>query len=225
MKTDRRKILKPIIITIIITFSIVFIKKVDLNYIKYVLSGYPDTAPLIYIILLIILPIFFFPMPILVLPAGLIFGLINGTFYTLIGTFINSFIMFKLGAYIGKERAVKLINKIKSPKIKASLMTDDQKKIMVIFLILRLIPLVSYNIINYIAGLTNIRLINHLIVTSIGILPGTIAFINVGDKLADISSPKFTISIILLILLILSSMLILRRYIKDEKSNNSNSNI
>ena len=222
MKTDKIKIFKVLIVVGIVLSSIIIIKHIDVHYIRDTLSGYPKLAPAIYVLLFSILPIFLFPVPILVLPAGLVFGLLWGTIYTLIGALINCVIMYKLGNYIGKKQAQYLINKIHSVKIRNSLLTENQKNLSIVFFILRL---VSYNIINYISGLTNISLTHYIIATLIGILPGIIVFINVGDKLTDVKSTSFILSIIILCALILLSLLILRKFVKNEDSNDSNTNL
>ena len=66
----------------------------------------------------------------------------------------------------------------------------------------RLIPAVPYNLINYAFGLTGMRYPAYILASALGIIPGTFAFINIGDKALDMSSPEFWIGIGLLGLLL-----------------------
>lgn len=65
---------------------------------------------------------------------------------------------------------------------------------------------------------TNIPFSKYTIATIIGILPGTVIFLNVGDKILDIGSPEFLISILLLILLTLGSILLGKRVTKSKEN-------
>ena len=66
----------------------------------------------------------------------------------------------------------------------------------------RLIPAVPYNLINYAFGLTGMNYPAYILASALGIIPGTFAFINIGDKAMDIASPSFWIAIGLLVLLL-----------------------
>ena len=94
------------------------------------------------------------------------------------------------------------------------LLTDRQQSVTYIFFILRLVPLVSYNLINYAAGITKIRYGNYMLSTIAGILPGTIVFLNMGDKLLNIRSMEFVISVVLLLALTVISIVGLKWYLK-----------
>lgn len=49
-----------------------------------------------------------------------------------------------------------------------------------VVLLLRLSPLVPFNVQNYLFGVTNVRFVHYLIATAIGILPGAALFISIG---------------------------------------------
>lgn len=87
-------------------------------------------------------------------------------------------------------------------------MESSSRDSFLIVFICRLIPAMPYNVINYASGLAEIGFTQYTIATFIGILPGTVIFLNVGDKILDIKSPEFIISIILVILLTVGSILL-----------------
>ena len=57
----------------------------------------------------------------------------------------------------------------------------------------------------------------YLIFSAIGIIPGTLAFINIGDKALDPASPDFLIAIGLLIALLAVTALLGRKLYPKEK--------
>lgn len=106
--------------------------------------------------------------------------------------------------------------KLRMKNLKKNLKTDNQKALFTIFIILRFTPLVSFNAENYLAGLTNIKLSTHIIETLIGVLPGTIIFLNVGDKIIGNSIPAIVIAIVLLIILAIVPTFVGKKYFKEE---------
>ena len=88
---------KILIISMIIVFILiykVFLQGITAQSIRDWVSGFGVMAPIAYIFVWAILPIFFFPVPVLALAGGLSFGLVDGTIYTLIGAMVNSNVSF-----------------------------------------------------------------------------------------------------------------------------------
>lgn len=136
---------------------------------------------------------------ILTLAAGSIFGLIKGvilvSFASTIGAtiaFIFSRILLK--DYIEKKypNALKIINK------------GIEKDGMLYLFALRLVAIFPFFIVNLIMGITSIKIKTFFFTSQIGMLAGTIIYINAGhqlsqiDSLQDIFSPSVLISFALL---------------------------
>lgn len=219
------KNLTKIIISLLILIGSIFVIKIaSLESLRSWVNDFGNSAPLMYILLYTILPIFFFPVPIFVLVAGILFGIWNGFIYTMIGCTLNSTIMFYLGRFLGQDFFEKLISKIQ-PNLKNRLLHSEQKSLFYLFFILRLVPLVSYNLINYVAGFTKISYLNYIITTILGIIPGMLVFLNTGDKSLNTNSSEFIVSIFLLIALVLVSTVFAKIYVNrgnDDFDNNSN---
>ena len=152
-----------------------------------------------YIGLFALLPAFFFPVAVLALAGGLLFGLWRGALYTFLGAVINCSLMFFLSRYGGRKKVEALLDKKLDPKWKRYLTGNTGFLLLVV---LRLIPAVPYNLINYAFGLTNMSFRTYILASAIGIIPGTFAFINIGDKALDVTSPGFWTAIGLLVLLL-----------------------
>ncbi len=177
-------------------------------------------APAAYIGLFALLPAFFFPVAVLALAGGLLFGLGLGSLYTFIGAIINCALMFILSRYVGRKQVEKFIAAKLSPFWQDKLNKAGGKEGFLLLVILRLIPAMPYNLINYTYGLTPMGFGAYMLGSAIGIIPGTLVFINIGDKAWDISSPSFWLAIGLLVLLLaVTAFLGKRLFPNNEKTN------
>ncbi len=175
-------------------------------------------APVLYIGLFILLPAFFFPVAVLALAGGLLFGLWWGSVYTFIGAVLNCAMMFLLARYVGRSQVQRLVEQKLSPQWQRRLQMADGKEGFLLLIILRLIPAVPYNLINYTFGLTGISFSSYLLASAIGIIPGTFAFINIGDKTLEAGSPSFWIAIGLLVLLLVVTGLLGKQLFPGQKN-------
>ena len=180
------------------------------------LDGLGPLAAAGYIALFAVLPAFFFPVAVLALAGGLLFGLVRGSIYTFLGAIINCSLMFLLARYIGREKIRGLVQRKLPVQWQKRLEGLGGKEGALLLVILRLIPAVPYNLINYAFGLTEMRLSSYLLFSAIGIIPGTLAFINIGDKALDPGSPDFWIALgLLLALLVITALLGKKLYPKE----------
>ena len=175
-------------------------------------------APVLYLGVFILLPTFFFPVAVLALAGGLLFGLWWGSVYTFIGAVLNCALMFLLARYVGRSQVQRLVEQKLSPQWQRRLQMADGKEGFLLLIILRLIPAVPYNLINYTFGLTGISFSSYLLASAIGIIPGTFAFINIGDKTLEAGSPSFWIAIGLLVLLLVVTGLLGKKLFPGQKN-------
>ena len=166
------------------------------------LEGLGIWAPLAYTGLFVVLPAFFFPVAVLALAGGLLFGLWKGAVYTFIGAVLNCSLMFWISRHVGRSKVEALIRRKLSPQWQSRLARLGGRDGFLFLIVLRLIPTVPYNLINYAFGITGMPYGIYILASAIGIIPGTFAFINIGDKVLDVTSPDFWIAIGLLVLLV-----------------------
>ncbi len=208
MKKNKKLIFSMITLLILVITYFAFFRGLTPEILRNYIGGFGYLAPFIYILCFTILPIAFFPVPILALAAGLLFGFLPGTIYTLIGAVLNSAIMFLMAKVLAKDAVTNLLQR-KLPENWSSFLFDlDEKRGFGIIFILRLIPAMPYNLINYGAGLTSIKFSSYMLATILGILPGTLVFLNIGNQALNVHNPAFIVSIILLILLTIFSLIL-----------------
>lgn len=221
-KKNTKLIITLLSIALLVSVYFICFRDVGAEDIRNYINSYGYYAPIIYILLFTFLPIAFFPVPVLALAAGLAFGLLNGTIYTIIGAGLNSAIMFFMAKFLARDLVVGYLKGKLPEKWTSMFDSEDSKKGFIVVFILRLIPIAPYNVINYGAGLTSIGFVSYIIATLIGILPGTLVFLNIGDKAIDISDPKFLISIVLLILLTVISLYLAKKVSPNHFDKNEN---
>ena len=85
IEEKRMNYIKIAVIIAIAVASFFVIRNISLEEIKAWVLGHGAWAAVIYVATFVILPIFFFPVPVIVLAGGTIFGLFKGSLYTMIG--------------------------------------------------------------------------------------------------------------------------------------------
>lgn len=181
------------------------------NIRDYIL-GYGIYAPAVVILLLIaqslIAPI---PGQLIVVAAGMIYGPIFGTIIVFIGTLIGSALCFKISEHFGRPILEKMLSKKDLEDIDSFV---QGKKGFLTFLVIRLNPVMAFDIISYGAGLTKMSFKNYMIISAIALAIGTPIYTTLGSQLIEGNLViLFLISAILIGLII--GIPILKERIKD----------
>ncbi len=143
-------------------------------------------GPLAYVILFTFVPLTLFPDAVLAIASGMAFGMGKGFILTWMGAMMGGSLAFWLARLIGQEAMEKLMNRLGHKPHGVPMMTG-----FIGILLLRLIPLVPFDVISYGAGLSHVRYRDFLTATALGIIPGVCVYVNVGDKLFDCNSSHF----------------------------------
>lgn len=162
--------------------------------IKNYISSFGIWSPLVFIILFTLVPLTLFPDALLAIAGGMVFGLVPGFIYTMVGAACGATLAFMIARLAGN----KVIKKFKNHNLVQvqNLLTRNGFWIV---LYLRLIPLIPFDIISYGAGLTSIKYRDFILATLLGIIPGVLVYVNLGDKSLSIGSTDFYVAIALLI--------------------------
>lgn len=121
--------------------------------------------------------VLFVPGWILTVGAGVAFGLFWGTFTALIGATIGATFAFLIARYVARGAVSKRFGKNK--KFEAIDHAIGQQGWKMVGL-LRLSPLIPFNLSNYLYGLTAIAFVPYFLATLIGMLPGTVLYVYLG---------------------------------------------
>ncbi|PCM44209.1 TVP38/TMEM64 family protein [Marinobacter sp. ANT_B65] len=161
-------------------------------------NGQGVFGPLL-LMLLMVLAVVVGPIPTLPISAasGLAYGMFTGTAVAVSGALAGSIIAFYLARILGREAVRRKLGN--NPVFSAS---GSQRFLFIAVALTRLIPLFSFALISYAAGVTAISFWRYAIATTLGMLPMTFVFAGLGHSFE--LSPALTVVAAVAILLIMS---------------------
>lgn len=126
---------------------------------------------------------------------GIVFGIWWGTLLSWLGGLLGGSLAFAIARWLGRDAVTRLLGQA---HLEAA-QEFSQREGFWIVLVARLIPLISFDLISYLAGLSTMSYPKFLLATAIGMLPGTFAWTALGHDLALAETSAWRISLIALI--------------------------
>jgi len=197
-------------------------KEVSINNIKSFIDSFGSLSFLAFVIFYAIGVALSIPGIIFTFIGGVLFGTLLGTILTTIGATIGAGLAFYVSRFLGRN-FVESIIKGNIKKIDNYIHNKGFKGI----LFVRIVPLFPYVVVNFGAGLCNIKFKDYIIATFIGVIPGafiyTYLFSTFGEKalsgdfsLRELLTLDFLLPISLLSILLLSPF-IYKRFKKKKR--------
>ncbi|WP_058765454.1 TVP38/TMEM64 family protein [Exiguobacterium chiriqhucha] len=155
-------------------------------------------APLVYIILFTFRPLILFPTSVLSVAGGLAFGTFAGVVYTVIGATLSALVAYYVAIRFG-DRFLHHFEANSYEKLQHKIEEDGFFYV----LILRLIPLVNFDLVSYASGLAKVRLPAYVLATTVGMIPGAFANNFLGSSLASGDVKMVLLALAVLIVLTL----------------------
>ena len=149
-------------------------------------AGY--LAPLIFIVFYAAGTLFFFPGLPLTITGGLLFGPTWGTFYNMVGALIGSSLAFLTTRYLMQDFVLSQFKKDLD-----KLLNETSAQGFKFVAIVRLIPVIPFNAINYVLGLTKVSYINFLFASAIFMLPACAVYTYIGSLGKDALNGDFAV--------------------------------
>jgi uncharacterized membrane protein YdjX (TVP38/TMEM64 family) len=140
-------------------------------------------GPIVFIAGYVLACVAFVPGAVLTLAAGILFGLVRGVAYVLVGAVLGSSAAFLVSRYLAR-RAVE--RRIQADARFAAIDRAIAKEGLKIVFLLRLSPLFPFNLLNYGLGLTQVRFRDYLL-ASAGMIPGTVLYVYYGTALGSLA--------------------------------------
>ena len=178
--------------------------KENINFLKIWVSEEIYISRISFFILYILFSGLSFPLvpTILTIAAGAMFGFIEGVIIVSFASTIGACICFLLSRYLLKE----FINdKFQKTKI----IIDNKFSVNGIYylLSLRLIPTISFVLINLIMGVLPISLFRFYYISQLGMLPATVIYVNAGSEISKVNNINDVMSFTLMVSFILVAAL------------------
>ncbi len=133
-------------------------------------------GPVVFVAVYIVAALLLIPGAILTLIAGALFGFVHGVIYAFIGAMLGSIASFLLARYAVRpfvERRLRADERFKA--IDRAAKSGGMKLVA----LLRLSPVLPYNILNYALGITSVTTMDYILGTA-AILPGTAMYVYYG---------------------------------------------
>lgn len=154
----------------------------DLTALATDLAGRGTAGALAFGAIYVIATVAFLPGSLLTLTAGAVFGVVKGVAIVFPSAVVGSTLAFVLSRYAIRpviERRV-----ADDPRFDAIDRAVGREGLWIVFL-LRLSPLMPYNLLNYALGLTRVPL-SRYVLASVGMIPGTILYVYSGRAIGDV---------------------------------------
>ncbi len=123
-----------------------------------------------------------FPAEFVAIANGMIYGVFWGTFITWVGAMLGAFLSFGLTRMIGRPFVSKMLSNRRLQAVDDWVADHGGKTL----LLSRFIPIISFNLINYAAGLTRLSWWTFAWATGLGILPLTTIMVIMGDRMNEL---------------------------------------
>lgn len=144
-------------------------------------------APVVFILGYAVATVAFIPGSLLTLAAGFIFGVLEGTIFTLIGATLGASAAFLVARYVARGAIERRI--AGNPRFAAIAAVDRAvgREGFKIVALLRLSPVFPFNLLNYSLGLTRVPFLQYF-AASAAMLPGTLLYVYYGAAAESLAS-------------------------------------
>ena len=177
------------------------------EHVEAVLEAVGPFAPFLYMLIMAATAVFVpIPGPPLYVIAGAIFGPFLGTVYAVAGSVAGAALAFLLARFLGRDYVESLVGRhvVICCECSEGLLTK-------IVFFSRLLPIISFDVISYGAGLTRMRLRNFTLATLLGFIPMTFLYHTFGSVLI-VSTPTAVTLGLIIVAVLFALPYILRRY-------------
>ncbi|MHB8495910.1 MAG: TVP38/TMEM64 family protein [Casimicrobiaceae bacterium] len=124
-----------------------------------------------------------FPAEVVAIANGIVYGIVYGTLITWSGAMLGAQAAFWIARYLGEPFVARHVGDDLRARMDRWIAGNGAKAL----LTLRLVPVVAFNLINYVAGLANVRWWLFTWTTAVGILPLAVLMVAAGDRIKDLS--------------------------------------
>ena len=155
----------------------------------------------------------FVPGPVLAGAAGLLFGTGAGTPIALAFIVLGAVMQMSISRYLAGDAAAELLPE----RVKRFDRFIEERGFWAVFY-MRLAPAIPYNLVNYGAGLTSLKVRAMAAGTAVGAAPRAFAWVALGGSLDDLGSTEARVAIALLVVMAVSGAFLARRQLAAERS-------
>jgi uncharacterized membrane protein YdjX (TVP38/TMEM64 family) len=181
---SRRRVFATLVAIVILVAVAVFVPMPTAVQLRDWATSVGPWFPLAFLAAHLVVTVFPFPRTAFTLAAGLLFGPALGVGLAVLASTASALIALWLVRAVGWQ----LDRLVSHPAIDTVDARLSRRGWPVVFS-LRLIPAVPFSVINYAAGASAVRTVPYTLATFVGLIPGTLAVVVLGDALTGHISP------------------------------------
>ncbi len=166
-----------------------FMKNLSLQQLKAAIESLGGMAPVVFILMCAVRGVVFIPCGLLSALGGLLFGPLFGTVFTLIGLTVGAVITFYLARVLGKSWAERTLGH-KYDRYEGYISKDSFYSIF----LMRVVPILPFDVVSCMAGISRARVDKYILATLIGSLPGVFIYVFFGDSVKSLSIRRVVFS-------------------------------
>lgn len=139
----------------------------------------------VYVLVYVLATVLMMPGSVLTLGAGVIYGVVWGSFLVSLSSTLGATSAFLVGRYFARDWVSKKIEG--NEKFKAMDVSVAKEGWKIVGLT-RLSPIFPFNLLNYAYGLTKVSFRDYFFASWIGMIPGTIMYVYIGSLAGDLAT-------------------------------------
>lgn len=177
MRGRRRAVIRLAVLLVFIAAAAVAVLLLPVPSVDDLQQFFTNTrwGPAVFVLGYAVLTLSPVPKNVLSVGAGVVFGFAGGIGFVVVAALLGAAAAFWLGRWLGRE-AVENFTGARVEKLDAVLRRRGFAAVVGV----RLVPVLPFTAINYLAGLTSVAWWPYLLGTAVGILPGTISYVTLG---------------------------------------------
>ena len=145
-------------------------------------------APLVFVGVYVVGGLIVAPVTLLIVVTTLVFGPLEGFFYSLAGTLSSAMVLYGLGRWLGRD----FVRRVSGSKLNR-LSRRLAKRGVLAVTVIRAVPIAPFSVVNLVAGASHIHFRDYLIGTVLGMAPGILAITVFSDQiLSSLRNPSPT---------------------------------
>lgn len=157
------------------------------------IRGFGPLSALVYVLAYLLGSPVPFLAPILAAAGGLLFGPVSGTALAILSSTATSLLPFMIARHLGRGWVE---TRLKGTRLDDLLQRANQGGFRFI-LLLRLVPVMPWELQNYVAGITQVKLTTYLAATLLGSIPLSVALVILGASAKRLDSWQFIAALVL----------------------------
>jgi uncharacterized membrane protein YdjX (TVP38/TMEM64 family) len=161
------------------------------------IAGFGAWAPIAYFLTWLVSSPVPFLGPVLTAAGGLLFGVGWGTAYTVLFGTVVALLPFGLARWLGRRWVAAQID---DTQLERFYEASARRSGLLFVILLRLVPLVPWEVQNYLVGLSEIEAGAFVLGTLVGMIPGTLAYTLLGSSIVTPGSWEFFVAVGLVII-------------------------